>query len=187
MTHAPGATPTDAATISLDTPIVTLDRAGIPYFGAKRAAQLAAAVASSAGCSPPDATVEDLLNYTPLRYEDRSNLARVADLDEDVEAAIEVEVRVAGAYPVAGGRYRIFELSGADATGQIRAYWWNRRYLANTFKQGTRVILFGLWRRSRKGGFEVENPDYEVLSEDDDLQTSAIHTGRRVPVYRKLG
>jgi ATP-dependent DNA helicase RecG len=175
------------APISLDTPIVALDRAGIPYFGAKGAAKLAAAVGAFAGCPPPQATVEDLLNYTPLRYEDRSNLARIGDLESEVEAAIEIEVRISGAYPVAGGRYRIFELSGVDATGQIRAFWWNRTYLTNTFKQGTRAILFGLWRRSRKGGFEVENPEYEVLSDDDDPLVSAIHTGRRVPVYRKLG
>ncbi len=183
---APRRGATATVPVTLDTPILELDRAGIPYFGPKAAVKLAAGVGAFAGCSPPEATVEDLLHYTPMRYEDRSNLARVVDLRSDTEAAIEVEVRVAGAYPVAGGRYRIFELSGVDATGQIRAFWWNRTYLQNTFKQGTRVILFGQWRRSRKGGFEVENPDYEVLGEDDD-PLSAIHTGRRVPVYRKLG
>jgi ATP-dependent DNA helicase RecG len=172
--------------ITLDTPLVTLDRAGIPHFGPKAAAKLAAAVASYTGCTPPEATVEDLLHYTPLRYEDRSNLARIADLRHEMEAAIEVEVEVSGAYPVAGGRYRIFELSGADPTGHVRAFWWNRTYLSNTFKAGTRAILFGFWKRNRKGIFEVENPDYEVLAEDDD-PLAAIHTGRRVPVYRKLG
>jgi ATP-dependent DNA helicase RecG len=172
--------------VRIDTRIVELDRAGIPYFGPKAAAKLAAAVASNAGCSPLEATVEDLLHYLPLRYEDRSNLARIADLYHELEAAIEVEVRVAGAYPVANGRYRIFELSGVDETGQIRAFWWNKTYLASTFKQGTRAILFGQWKRNRKGVFEVENPDYEILGDEDDV-AEAIHTGRRVPVYRKLG
>src|SRR5215207_9332903 len=109
MTHAPDApAPRESgpapASITLDTPIVALDRSGIPHFGPKGAAKLAAGVGAFAGCPPPDATVEDLLHYTPLRYEDRSNLARVVDLYSDVEAAIEVEVTVAGAYPVAGGR-----------------------------------------------------------------------------------
>jgi ATP-dependent DNA helicase RecG len=172
--------------VALDTPVATLDRAGIPHFGPKAAAKLAAAVAAFAGCAADEATVEDLVHYTPMRYEDRSNLARVGDLRHEMEAAIEVEVTVAGAYPVAGGRYRIFELSGMDATGQIRAFWWNQTWLQHTFKPGTRAILFGQWKRSRRASFEVENPEYEVLGEDDDPQ-GAIHTGRRVPVYRKLG
>jgi ATP-dependent DNA helicase RecG len=172
--------------VAYDTPLTELHRTGIPHVGQKASAKLAEAVAAFVGCAPREATVEDLLHYTPMRYEDRSNLARIVDLREGLEASIEVEVRVSGAYPVAGGRYRIFELSGVDETGQIRAFWWNQTYLSNTFKQGTRAILFGQWKRSRRASFEVENPDYEVLADTDD-PLAAIHTGRRVPVYRKLG
>ena len=46
-----------------------------------------------------------------MRYEDRSNLAHVRDLKHDEYATIEVEVRVAGTYPVKGGKLRIFEFS----------------------------------------------------------------------------
>ncbi|HQR40709.1 MAG TPA: ATP-dependent DNA helicase RecG, partial [Blastocatellia bacterium] len=176
----------DTHAIGLETPILELDKVGIPRFGPKAAVKLATAVAASAGRPAAEATVEDLLLYTPMRYEDRSNLARIGDLEPDTEAAIEVEVSVSGAYAVGGGRYRIFELIGEDGTGQIRAFWWNQTYLANTFRQGTRAILFGMWRRSRKGFLEVENPEYEVLADEDDA-SDAIHTGRKVPVYRKLG
>ncbi len=176
----------DTHAIGLETPILELDKVGIPRFGPKAAVKLATAVAASAGRPAAEATVEDLLLYTPMRYEDRSNLARIGDLEPDTEAAIEVEVSVSGAYAVGGGRYRIFELIGEDGTGQIRAFWWNQMYLANTFRQGTRAILFGMWRRSRKGFLEVENPEYEVLADEDDA-SDAIHTGRKIPVYRKLG
>src|SRR5262249_42496178 len=72
-----------------------------------------------------------------------------------------------------------------DKTGQVRAYWWNQSYLQNSFAQGRRVLLYGQWRRNRRGFFEVENPDYEFTSDDE--YSEPIHTGRRVPVYRKLG
>jgi ATP-dependent DNA helicase RecG len=130
-------------------------------------------------------TVDDLLNYLPLRYEDRSNLARVRDLQHNTFATIEVEVRVAGTYTVKGGKLRIFEFSAVDDTGQIRAFWWNQPYLQNTFTRGRKVLLYGHWKRGRRGSFEVENPDYELLS-DEEGGSEPIHTGRRVPVYRKL-
>jgi ATP-dependent DNA helicase RecG len=100
-------------------------------------------------------------------------------------ATIQVEVRIAGTYPVKGGRLRIFEISATDSSGQVRAFWWNQGYLQNSFKQGRRVLLYGQWKRSKRGYFEVENPEYEFALDDED--TDPIHTGRRVPVYRKLG
>lgn len=138
------------------------------------------------GSGPRQVTVKDLLHYLPMRYEDRSNLARIADLRDGVLATIEVEVRVVGSYPVKGGSLRIFEFAAVDQTGQIRAYWWNQAYLQKTFARGQRVLLYGEWRRGRRGLFEVENPDYELVA-DSDEPADPIHTGRRVPVYRKLG
>ena len=48
------------------------------------------------------------------------------------------------------------------------------------------MLLYGQWKRGRRGSFEVENPDYEIIAEDDD-PPEPIHTGRRVPIYRRLG
>jgi ATP-dependent DNA helicase RecG len=153
----------------------------------KTTQKLAAGVAASIGVANAlQVTIEDLIHYLPMRYEDRSNLASIRDLEHNVFATIEVEVRVAGTYPVKGGKLRIFEFSGTDETGQIRAYWWNQAYLQNSFPKGKRVLLYGQWKRGRRGFFEVENPDYEFISDDED-SADAVHTGRRVPVYRKLG
>ncbi len=173
--------------LKLRTPIYELHLHEIPRLAMKTAQKLAAGVAAFVGAGNPlHVTIEDLIHYLPMRYEDRSNLAHVRDLEHNMYATIEVEVRVAGTYPVKGGRLRIFEFSGVDETGQIRAYWWNQAYLQNSFPKGKRVLLYGQWKRGRRGFFEVENPDYEFISDDDEA-TDAIHTGRRVPVYRKLG
>lgn len=173
--------------LDVKTPVYKLHLYGIPRLGEVRARRLAQALAEINDL--PDirqVTVEHLLLYLPLRYEDRSNLARVADLSEGVAASIEVVVVVAGSYAVKGGQLTIFEISARDATGQIRAFWWNRTWLEKTLGRGTRVILYGIWRFNRfKHCFEVENPDFEVLSEEE--AGEPIHTGRRVPVYRKLG
>jgi ATP-dependent DNA helicase RecG len=175
--------------VTLATPLDQLHLHGIPRIGPTTARKLAAAVAELSEKSDiRQATVEDLLFYFPMRYEDRSNLAKVGTLTDGMYASIEVRVRVAGRYPVKGGRFTIFEVSASDETGQIRAFWWNQPWLEQTFSRGTRVILYGLWKwNPYKHCFEVENPEFEPLSEDEEDSTETIHTGRRVPIYRKLG
>ncbi|HXF40793.1 MAG TPA: ATP-dependent DNA helicase RecG [Blastocatellia bacterium] len=152
----------------------------------KTAQKLAQGVSGAVSAADPrTVTVHDLIHYLPMRYEDRSNLTSIRNLQNGMWATIDVSVRVAGTYPVKGGKLRIFEISGTDSTGQIRAFWWNQGYLQTSFKQGRRVLLYGQWKRNRRGFFEVENPDHEFVIDDDD--SDPIHTGRRVPIYRKLG
>lgn len=172
--------------LKLDTPISTLHLHEIPRVALKTAQKLAQGLTGNIpAATPTSVTVEDLIHYLPMRYEDRSNLQQIRDLKNEQFATIEAQIRVAGTYPVKGGRLRIFEISAVDATGQIRAFWWNQGFLQKTFVQGRRVLLYGKWKRNRRGFFEVENPDYEFTADDED--SDPIHTGRRVPVYRKLG
>jgi ATP-dependent DNA helicase RecG len=176
--------------LTLTTPLVELHHHALPRVGQKTAHSLAVEMAAlTAKPDAREATVDDLLHYLPMRYEDRSNLARVLTLQDGDYASVEVLVRVGGIVPLKGGRLKMYEFIGTDGESQVRAFWWNQIYLAKVFQRGTRVILYGQWRKNKyKGYFEVENPDYEILSdEDDDSETNAIHTARRVPVYRKLG
>ncbi|MEP7274541.1 MAG: OB-fold nucleic acid binding domain-containing protein, partial [Acidobacteriota bacterium] len=176
--------------LTLKTPIVELHHHGLPRVGPLTAKKLAAEIATiTARADPREATVEDLLHYVPMRYEDRSNLSRISDLKEGMTASVDVVVATAGIVPLRGGRIKLYEFSATDGNGHIRAFWWNQIYLAKVFQRGARVILYGQWKRSRRGDFfEVENPEYEVLQDDDeDADTAAIHTTRRVPIYRKLG
>jgi ATP-dependent DNA helicase RecG len=176
--------------LTLNTPLVELHHHGLPRVGQKTAHGLAAEIAAiAAKPDARDATVEDLLHYLPMRYEDRSNLARISQLQDGQTASVEVMVRVGGIIPLKGGRLKMYEFIATDGEGQARAYWWNQIYLNKVFQRGTRVILYGQWKLNKyKGYYEVENPEYEILTDDDDdPETSAIHTARRVPVYRKLG
>ncbi|MBO0863135.1 MAG: ATP-dependent DNA helicase RecG, partial [Chloracidobacterium sp.] len=176
--------------LTLNTPLVELHHHGLPRVGQKTAHGLAKEIAGiAAKPDPRDATVEDLLHYLPMRYEDRSNLARISQLTDGQTASVELIVRVGGIIPLKGGRLKMYEFIATDGESQARAYWWNQIYLNRLFQRGARVILYGQWKLNKyKGYFEVENPEYELLTEDDDdPETSAIHTARRVPIYRKLG
>lgn len=176
--------------LTLDTPLIELHHHGLPRIGKKTSESLAVEIAAiTAQPNPYKSTVEDLLHYLPMRYEDRSNLTRISGLSDGMTASVEVKVRVGGIVPLKGGRLKMYEFIATDGEGQVRAFWWNQVYLNRVFTRGSRVVLYGQWKWNRyKSYFEVENPEYELLTgEDDDPEIDVIHTARRVPIYRKLG
>ncbi len=80
--------------ITLGTPIIELHRHRISNLSAGMARKLATAVAANTGNANVDSTtVEDLLNYLPSRYEDRSNFLPLNKIQAGDEAAAELFVR----------------------------------------------------------------------------------------------
>jgi ATP-dependent DNA helicase RecG len=211
--------------ISLNTPIEDLHSFKIARLGQILSHKLAKALASQTHKkNSADVTVEDLLNYFPMRYEDRSRPALIKDLHEDVEASLELTVTKTNGYAVRNPRgygrssLYIFEVYGIDGpmTGKEVIVWWfvsGRRaydivkYYTAKLTRGTRFITFGRWEwETRRSTFKLrlnnaadelevllppteETPDDPVQSEENqpDPSLAAIHVGRRVPVYRKLG
>jgi ATP-dependent DNA helicase RecG len=149
--------------LRLHTPIEELHNYGLPRFGQILAHKLALAVASHTNQKDAHgASVEDLLNYLPMRYEDRSNPALIRDLTERMEASLELVVKIAGAFQVknrrtAGrGSLFIFEVTATDPdrTGRPVVVWWFVSgshakdiidYYTKRFVRGARFITFGRW------------------------------------------
>ena len=114
--------------LKLDTPIIELiATASRRLTLSAMSRKLAVAVAGVAAKTDVDVvTVEDLLNYFPTRYEDRSNFFSIDQLEDGMEAAVEIYVRNAAGKQV--GRNRdprkpplfIFEITGGDAGRQLK-------------------------------------------------------------------
>jgi ATP-dependent DNA helicase RecG len=215
--------PTSA--VALNTPIEDLHEYKIARIGQHLARKLAVAVAAHANKKHyTEATVEDLLSYLPMRYEDRSRLARIKDLQDKMEATLELQVKHSGGYQIRNtknfsrSRLFIFEVSGVDIddkTGRQVAVWWFVsgphayeivQFYTKKLQRGARFITFGQWEWDKRRGtysLRLQRPADEletvVVSEADandpeqkeenisDPTLAAIHVGRRVPVYRKLG
>jgi ATP-dependent DNA helicase RecG len=211
--------------ISLNTRIEELHKFRIARLGDQLSHKLALALASHANKrNATDVTVEDLLNYLPMRYEDRSHPAAIRDLSDGLEASLELLVQRAHGYEIrkgySRGRLFIFEITAHDAgrTGREVIVWWfvsGRRaydivkYYREKLTPETRFITFGRWEwNATKSTYKLQlhrpADELEILPSPDqqnettvDLEQSeenvsdpslaAIHVGRRVPVYRKLG
>ena len=174
--------------LTLATPIIELHKHGVAKLTLAMSRKLATALAPIANKTDVDAvTVEDLLNYFPARYEDRSNFVQIDQIEDGHEAAVEIFVKVAGGYQVGKNRdprrppLFIFEISGSNAANNLKPVvvkWFvsgrNAKdivtWYGQKFKQGTRFVAYGLWQwDTRKQAFElmVTKPDeIEVLSAD---------------------
>jgi ATP-dependent DNA helicase RecG len=169
--------------LTLDTPALQLWKFGIPRLGQAGARRLALALAAATGKHDAgEATVDDLLGYLPMRYEDRSNLARIADLRDQMEASLELYVRVAGGFQVGKNRgpkappLFIFEVTASDAerTAKPVVVWWfvsGRQaarivaYNRQRFVRGARFIAFGRWEwDARRNTFSLR------LGKPDELE-----------------
>ena len=184
------------AAIRLDTPVTSLFNyiTRLGQYGARRLAAALAAI--SRNQKPEEVTVENLLTYMPLRYEDRSNLARIRELSDGMVASLELSARVAGGFQV--GRNRgfkkpklyIFEVSASDPelSGRPVVIWWfisgkNAyqiiQYNMKRFTRGAKFIAYGRWDwDARRGTYalRLNKPDeIEMLSEpktnDGDKET----------------
>jgi ATP-dependent DNA helicase RecG len=228
------------APFSLKTPLGELYKYGLPRFGQTLSGKLAAEIADHSGKRDPDnATVEDLLSYLPMRYEDRSSPALIRYLTDGMEASLELVVKIAGAFQVKNRRTHgrsslfIFEVTATDPdrTGRPIVVWWFVsgthahdiiKYYSKRFTRGARFITFGRWdwdKRRATYSLKLTKPadELEMLpavteqaqteTEDEALVTvgkagrsveldsgdsgdpalAMVHSGRRVPIYRKLG
>jgi ATP-dependent DNA helicase RecG len=208
------------APFSLNTPVEDLYKYRLARFGQTLSQRLALALKSHSGKkSSAEVTIEDLLGYLPMRYEDRSHPARIRDLSEGMEASLELEVKVAGGYQVRNRRsfsrssLFIFEITATDPerTGRPVVVWWFISgshahdivaYYTKRFQQGARFMTFGAWTWDKRRAtyslhlnkpadeLEMLSPvEHEANKDEDayDPKLAAIHVGRSVPIYRKLG
>ena len=127
-------------------------------------------------------TVRDALYYLPYRYENRSNIKKIGDLTYGNVETVSGKVVSAEVKRLRGKHLSIFELTIRDESGLLKAKWFNQPFMKRNFKVGQQLLLCGAVRSPYRGtAFEMDNPEYEIMSESDD---SFIHVNRIVPVYR---
>jgi ATP-dependent DNA helicase RecG len=135
-------------------------------------------------------TVEDLLYYTPFRYEDRTRVTRIRDLVPGQTTTILAEVLTCGLMRTRKGFY-IYDLAARDASGMIRCKWFNAVYLekGKVFHQGQQVFFYGKVERDfyGTGNFQILQPQFEILPENVPEGGNSIEVGRLVPIYESIG
>jgi ATP-dependent DNA helicase RecG len=137
------------------------------------------------------ATVGDLLNYLPFRYEDRLNPRGIAELRAGEMATVIGEVRNSGLFRTR--KMPIFQLTVGQGRSKLRCLWFNATYLQDKFKPGQLVALYGkVEQDARSGELQIVQPQFEMLGDApgdaaDDKAAASLEVGRIVPIYESAG
>jgi ATP-dependent DNA helicase RecG len=132
-------------------------------------------------------TIGDLLDYVPFRYEDRTMFRPIQSIKENEWVLIRGEISGIGGGDGHRRKISIFEILVKDATSGIRVKFFNQPYLGRVYRVGVRLVLYGQVKRDAyaHGALVMMNPEGEIL--EDEQPGRSIHSGRIVPIYRKLG
>ncbi len=134
-------------------------------------------------------TVEDLLYYTPFRYEDRAHLTHVRDLVPGQTTSVLVRVLTCGLMRTRRGVF-IYDLAATDSTGMLRCKWFNAVYLEKNkvFHTGQQVIFYGRVEHDPfgTGNLQIIQPHFEILPETEAEGGDSLEMGRVVPVYESI-
>jgi len=119
-------------------------------------------------------TIEELLYCLPRRYEDRSKIKKVSEVESGKFETIKVKVLAFGDRTTKRG-LNIFKMAVGDSTGVLHATWFNQPYMKDKFEVGQELILHGKVENP-----QINNPEYEILT---GTKEDFIHMGRIVPIY----
>jgi len=137
------------------------------------------------------ATVGDLLNYLPFRYEDRLNPRGIAELRPGEMATVIAEVRNSGLFRTR--KMPVFQLTVGQGRSKLRCLWFHGAYLQDKFKPGHLLALYGkVEQDQRSGELQIIQPQFEMLGDAggngaDDKAATSLEVGRIVPIYESAG
>jgi ATP-dependent DNA helicase RecG len=130
--------------------------------------------------------IEDLLYYTPFRYEDRTRVTHIRDLIPGQTTTVLGKVLTCGLVRTRSGTY-LYDLAATDAShiltgasaarsGMLRCKWFNAVYLQKkkVFRPGQFVFFYGKVQNDPfgAGNLQIVQPQYEILSGRDEVQST---------------
>ncbi len=120
-------------------------------------------------------TVEDLIEYYPRNYEDRTESVSIKEVEKGEVNTIKARVIV----KPEGRKVRnmtIISVRVEDKSGGIDCIWFNQPYIKNQLILGQEYSFTGKVVE-KFGRLQMESPDYEIIKE------GSLNTGRIVPLY----
>ncbi|MFM1524656.1 MULTISPECIES: DEAD/DEAH box helicase [Helcococcus] len=119
--------------------------------------------------------VNDLINYLPRKYEDRSILVEVVNLTNDIKSYCELTIDKINRTYFYGNNKSISSVEGYDSTGRIKIIWYNDRFSIKTLKFNQKYKFFGYYDSQKKA---LINP---IISNIEDDKIGGI-----TPIYSLL-
>ncbi|SCI73754.1 ATP-dependent DNA helicase recG [uncultured Clostridium sp.] len=120
-------------------------------------------------------TVSDLVYYFPRQYEDRNNLKKIFELENEEKVTIRVIVNSIETSNIRKGLV-ITKIGVRDETGFARLVFFNQEYISSTLKKGDTILVFGKVKKNSHG---VELSSCEI----EQMTNNPKNTCGIMPIY----
>ncbi len=122
-------------------------------------------------------SVDDLLNYYPRRYLDRTRQVSIGELFPGEQATIYATVEAISTRRMKN-RKTMVEGIVSDETSRVKITFFNQPWRAKQLKVGTQAAFFGKMDEYR-GQPQIVNPVVDIIKEDEESDK----TGSIIPIY----
>ena len=120
-------------------------------------------------------TLKDLLYYFPRQYEDRNNLKKIIQLQNEDKATIKAIIMgITTSNPKKG--MTLTKVDIKDETGYAKLVFFNQPYISKTFKVGDTILVFG---KVKKEFRNIELSSCEI----EHLTNAPKNTCKIMPIY----
>ena len=125
------------------------------------------------------ATLQDMLEYLPFRYEDRRHFRAISDAKPGEWLSLKGRI-IELNEDRRKGQFSITRAALSDGKQAIRLIWFNQKWIKPTLqKHGGEVIVYGQVKDATFG-LEMASPEYELVASDASPEDFA----RITPIYR---
>lgn len=115
-------------------------------------------------------TCDDLLNYFPFRYVDRSKFSRITDIDND-QNYFQLRGKITSPQVIGAARSRRLTAYLIDDSGEIELVWFQGiKWAQEKIKPGVEYIVFGK-PNYFNGRYNLAHPEFEPVAEYDLLSS----------------
>ncbi|MFA6099999.1 MAG: ATP-dependent DNA helicase RecG [Patescibacteria group bacterium] len=126
-------------------------------------------------------TVGDILSILPRRYDDYSNLVKIAYLPIGEPVTLKVKIKQLKKLPSFRRRFVMVRGLLEDETGAISATWFNQPWMLEQLKPGDEIYVSGAARRHPRYGLGLVSPIWEPANAE------TLAAGNIAPVYPLVG
>lgn len=117
-------------------------------------------------------TCEDLLNYFPFRYIDKSKIYSISEISANNVAEIQLKGKIHNLQEIVQGKKKRLSAVFSDDTGSIELLWFNvTKWLKDSILQNQEVIIFGKINIFNNE-LNIVHPEIEKLSDSKLAQTA---------------
>ena len=120
-------------------------------------------------------TLKDLLYYFPIQFEDRNNLKKIMQLENEEKATIKVVVVGMNTTEPRKG-LTLTKVDVRDETGYAKLVFFNQPHISKTIRSGDSILVFGKVKKEFKN---IELSSCEV----EQLTNSPKNTCKIMPIY----